>query len=122
MITMSLDVINSATFSPYGGGPVTIDHENTVKAYSASPSMLGRGHLLLEPSGPVWVRINSAQLQESRLQRADIRNRVCMRQTIILSWPSGPPMGLVSQQMPLDLREEADLWWVVLHVSFFIFC
>ncbi|KAG6854374.1 hypothetical protein C0991_007365 [Blastosporella zonata] len=48
------DVINAMAFSPYGGGPVTIDHENIVKAYSASPSMLGRGHTLLEPQGPVW--------------------------------------------------------------------
>ncbi|PPQ78436.1 hypothetical protein CVT25_011881 [Psilocybe cyanescens] len=36
------------------GGPITMDHENTVKAYSASPSMLGRGHSLFEPLGPVW--------------------------------------------------------------------
>jgi hypothetical protein len=32
-----------------------MDHENMVKAYSASPSMLGRGHSLFEPQGPVWV-------------------------------------------------------------------
>jgi len=32
-----------------------MDHENTVKVYSASPSMLGRGHSLFEPQGPVWV-------------------------------------------------------------------
>jgi len=44
-------------FSPYAGGPITLDHENTVKAYSASPSMLGRGHTLFEPQGPVWVRL-----------------------------------------------------------------
>ncbi|KXN81270.1 Transcription factor tau subunit sfc6 [Leucoagaricus sp. SymC.cos] len=48
------DVITTMSYSPYGGGPVTIDHENIVKAYSASPSMLGRGHTLLEPQGPVW--------------------------------------------------------------------
>ncbi|KAF9450261.1 hypothetical protein P691DRAFT_774066 [Macrolepiota fuliginosa MF-IS2] len=48
------DVISTMSYSPYGGGPVTIDHENIVKAYSASPSMLGRGHTLLEPQGPVW--------------------------------------------------------------------
>lgn len=42
-------------FSPFTGGPITMDHENTVKAYSASPSMLGRGHSLMEPQGPVWV-------------------------------------------------------------------
>ncbi|TFK36417.1 hypothetical protein BDQ12DRAFT_686864 [Crucibulum laeve] len=48
------DVINAMAFSPFAGGPITIDHENTVKAYSASPSMLGRGHTLLEPQGPVW--------------------------------------------------------------------
>ena len=34
----------SLAFSPYAGGPITMDHENTVKAYSASPNMLGRGH------------------------------------------------------------------------------
>ncbi|THH16490.1 hypothetical protein EW146_g4149 [Bondarzewia mesenterica] len=49
-----IHVINSIPFSPYAGGPVTIDHENIIKSYSASPSMLGRGHTLMEPSGPVW--------------------------------------------------------------------
>ncbi|OBZ65716.1 Transcription factor tau subunit sfc6 [Grifola frondosa] len=48
------DVINSVCYSTYCGGPITIDHENIVKAYSVSPSMLGRGHTLLEPDGPVW--------------------------------------------------------------------
>ena len=33
-----------------------MDHENTVKAYSSSLSMLGRGHSLVEQQGPVWVR------------------------------------------------------------------
>ncbi|KAJ3934834.1 MAG: hypothetical protein NXY57DRAFT_1053525 [Lentinula lateritia] len=49
------DVINSMSYSPYGGGPVTIDHDDAVKAYSASPKMLGRGHMLVEPQGPVWT-------------------------------------------------------------------
>lgn len=57
-----LDVINTLTFSPYASGPVTMDHENTVKAYAASPSMLGRGHTLLEPLGPVWVSSGSFKL------------------------------------------------------------
>ncbi|THU84354.1 hypothetical protein K435DRAFT_733265 [Dendrothele bispora CBS 962.96] len=48
------DVINTMAYPPFGGGPVTIDHENIVKAYSASPRMLGRGHMLMEPQGPVW--------------------------------------------------------------------
>lgn len=52
------DVINALTFSPFAGGPITMDHENTVKAYSASASMLGRGHSLFEPQGPVWVSRN----------------------------------------------------------------
>ncbi|KAH6903104.1 hypothetical protein BKA70DRAFT_1228242 [Coprinopsis sp. MPI-PUGE-AT-0042] len=42
-------VINTLTFSPFAAGPITMDHENTVKSYAASPSMLGRGHTLLEP-------------------------------------------------------------------------
>lgn len=52
---MQLDVINSMAYSAYGAGPVTIDHDDAVKAYSASPKMLGRGHVLMEPHGPVWV-------------------------------------------------------------------
>lgn len=49
------DVINDMVYSPFGAGVATIDHENLVKMYSASPSMLGRGHSLLESGGPVWV-------------------------------------------------------------------
>ena len=56
-LSRSLDVINAMTFAPYSGGTITIDHENIVKAYSASPKMLGRGHLLMEPHGPVWVNL-----------------------------------------------------------------
>ncbi|KAJ7075875.1 hypothetical protein B0H15DRAFT_865619 [Mycena belliarum] len=48
------DVINTMTYSPFGAGPITIDHENIVKVYSVSPSMLGRGHILMEPQGPIW--------------------------------------------------------------------
>jgi transcription factor C subunit 6 len=51
-------------FSPFIGGPATIDHENIVKQYSASPIMLGRGHVLFEPDGPVWVRLYSSNLAQ----------------------------------------------------------
>ncbi|KAI0807842.1 WD40-repeat-containing domain protein [Fomes fomentarius] len=48
------DVVTAMCFSPYSGSAVTIDHENIIKAYSVSPSMLGRGHTILEPNGPIW--------------------------------------------------------------------
>ncbi|KAI0306286.1 hypothetical protein B0F90DRAFT_1688642 [Multifurca ochricompacta] len=48
------DAINSITYSPYLSAVVTIDHENTIKSYSVSPSTLGRGHALMDPGGPVW--------------------------------------------------------------------
>ena len=51
------DVINTVVYSPFNDGPITMDHENTVKAYSVSPSMFGRGHSLLEPQGSVWVHL-----------------------------------------------------------------
>ncbi|KAG1782384.1 hypothetical protein EV702DRAFT_378896 [Suillus placidus] len=54
IVNRTRDVINSTTYSAFTGGPIMIDHDNTVKAYSASPSTLGRGHILLEPDGPVW--------------------------------------------------------------------
>ncbi|KAF7291665.1 Pre-mRNA splicing factor [Mycena chlorophos] len=58
------DVVNSMTFSSYGGGPITIDHENIVKVFSLSPSMLGRGHILMEPEGPIWS-LNASELHPS---------------------------------------------------------
>ncbi|TFK64273.1 hypothetical protein BDN72DRAFT_889630 [Pluteus cervinus] len=53
-INRTRDVITTMAFSSYDGGPITIDHENIIKSYSASPSMLGRGHTLMDPLGPVW--------------------------------------------------------------------
>ncbi|KAG8217927.1 hypothetical protein J3R82DRAFT_6093 [Butyriboletus roseoflavus] len=44
----------TAAYSAFATGPIMIDHDNTVKSYSVSPSMLGRGHVLMEPDGPVW--------------------------------------------------------------------
>ena len=41
-----------------------IDHENTIKSYSLSPSTLGRGHALVDPGGPVWV--NAPHLLHAR--------------------------------------------------------
>ncbi|CAK5284390.1 unnamed protein product [Mycena citricolor] len=46
------DVVNCMTYSAFASGPITIDHENIIKAYSVSPSLLGRGHTLIEPEGP----------------------------------------------------------------------
>ncbi|KAH7906081.1 hypothetical protein BJ138DRAFT_1016773 [Hygrophoropsis aurantiaca] len=48
------DIIPSVAYSAFAAGPIMIDNENAVKAYAVSPSMLGRGHVLLEPGGPVW--------------------------------------------------------------------
>jgi len=50
----SVDIVTTMSYSSYGGGPVTIDHENIVKVFVVSPGMLGRGHTLLEPQSPVW--------------------------------------------------------------------
>ncbi|KAH9950220.1 hypothetical protein B0H21DRAFT_561975 [Amylocystis lapponica] len=54
VINRTRDVINTLCYSTYCSSAITIDHENIVKAYSISPSMLGRGHTLLEPDGPAW--------------------------------------------------------------------
>ncbi|PIL24356.1 hypothetical protein GSI_14109 [Ganoderma sinense ZZ0214-1] len=48
------DIVTSMCYSTYAGSAVTIDHENIIKAYSIAPSMLGRGHTILEPNGPIW--------------------------------------------------------------------
>ncbi|KAI0362573.1 hypothetical protein OH77DRAFT_1467456 [Trametes cingulata] len=53
-INRTRDVVTAMEFSTYIGSAVTIDHENMIKAYSVSPSTLGRGHTVLEPNGPVW--------------------------------------------------------------------
>ncbi|CDO73671.1 hypothetical protein BN946_scf185014.g141 [Trametes cinnabarina] len=54
VINRTRDVVTAMEFSTYTGSAVTIDHENMIKAYSLSPSMLGRGHTILEPNGPIW--------------------------------------------------------------------
>ena len=77
-----------------------MDHENTVKAYSASPSMLGRGHSLVEPQGPVWVRWLATKVHLCILNTAEIfYRRVYMPRIFILSWPLALQMGLARQQM-----------------------
>ncbi|KAH0825856.1 hypothetical protein J3R83DRAFT_7521 [Lanmaoa asiatica] len=50
----STDVIDSATYSMFATGPIMINHDNSVKSSSVSPSVLGRGRVLMEPDGPVW--------------------------------------------------------------------
>ncbi|KAI6007138.1 hypothetical protein EDD15DRAFT_2395168 [Pisolithus albus] len=54
VVNRTRDVITTATYSVFAAGPIMIDHDNTVKAYSVSPTILGRGHILMEPDGPVW--------------------------------------------------------------------
>ncbi|KZT23993.1 hypothetical protein NEOLEDRAFT_1170475 [Neolentinus lepideus HHB14362 ss-1] len=48
------DVISCVANSVYAGGAITIDHENIIKVFQTAPAMLGRGHMFLEPGGPVW--------------------------------------------------------------------
>lgn len=50
-----IDVINSIVYSHHVGSAIVSDHENTVKNFGLAPPLLGRGHAILEPSGPVWV-------------------------------------------------------------------
>ena len=61
MIQSLPDVVTTICYSPYAGSAITIDHENIIKAYSVAPSMLGRGHTLLELNGPIWVRLQSSE-------------------------------------------------------------
>ena len=67
----STDAINSIAYSPYLSAVVTIDHENTIKSYSVSPSTLGRGHALMDPSGPVWV--SPPFLDQEKRSSADVQ-------------------------------------------------
>ncbi|KAH0826976.1 hypothetical protein J3R83DRAFT_4635 [Lanmaoa asiatica] len=59
-IVTETDVINSAAYSAFATGPIMIDHDNTVKSYSVSPSMLGRGHILMEPDGTCLGRVSAS--------------------------------------------------------------
>ena len=47
--------MNDISFSPYIAGVVSIDHENSVKVFSAAPSLLGKGHNMFNANGPTWV-------------------------------------------------------------------
>ncbi|KAL0946421.1 hypothetical protein HGRIS_012644 [Hohenbuehelia grisea] len=54
VVNRTRDVINTVAYSPYDSAFMSVDHENIVKGYSISPSMLGRGHILADCDGPVW--------------------------------------------------------------------
>ncbi|KAI9065456.1 hypothetical protein FKP32DRAFT_1624196 [Trametes sanguinea] len=54
VINRTRDVVTALEFSTYTGSAVTVDHENMIKGFSVSPTMLGRGHAILEPKGPIW--------------------------------------------------------------------
>ena len=47
--------MNDISFSPYIPGVISIDHENSVKVFSAAPSLLGKGHSMFNANGPTWV-------------------------------------------------------------------
>ena len=49
--------MNDISFSPYIAGVISIDHENSVKVFSVSPSLLGKGHNLFNANSPTWVRM-----------------------------------------------------------------
>jgi hypothetical protein len=70
---------------------LTTDHEMMVKTYSVSPSMLGRGHILLEPGGPVWVRLY--QLMRSLCCHSDNSLSLSLVRIIIRMPHSALPMG-----------------------------
>ncbi|KIP08890.1 hypothetical protein PHLGIDRAFT_68606 [Phlebiopsis gigantea 11061_1 CR5-6] len=52
-ISRTRDALNTVCFSPYNGGPLTID-QSYVKAISIAPLLLNKGHTLLDTDGPVW--------------------------------------------------------------------
>ena len=63
---MYADVLNSVCYSAYGGGLITVD-QGYLKAISLSPTMLNKGHTILDPEGPVWVD-NSSPVVQRRTQ------------------------------------------------------
>ncbi|KAH8117283.1 WD40-repeat-containing domain protein [Phellopilus nigrolimitatus] len=54
IVNRTRDVVLAMSFAPYAVGIITIDLENVVKTFTLSPSILARGHLLLEAGGPIW--------------------------------------------------------------------
>ncbi|KAF7976766.1 hypothetical protein HWV62_5766 [Athelia sp. TMB] len=84
IINRTRDVIPTATYTVYGGGVVTIDHENTIKAYSASAGMLGRGHALFEPNGPVWEPVEKPTTNKAKA-KLDARSALMSVATGV--WP-----------------------------------
>lgn len=69
-------------FSVYTGSAVTIDHENIIKGYSLEPVMLGRGHTILEPNGPIWA----SQSDTSVYLILTLSHRVCRPLITTLNW------------------------------------
>jgi len=54
VVNRTRDTMNSIAFSHYTNGVIGTDGENVVKSFSINPTMLGRGHMILESCGPIW--------------------------------------------------------------------
>ena len=57
-LSCPLDVVYSVTYSKFATGVVSTDLDFTVKSFFLTPSMLGRGHIVMEAGGPVWVNMS----------------------------------------------------------------
>ena len=64
----SIDVANTVCYAPYAGGPVSVD-QGQVKATSFAPSMLNKGHTIIEPEGPVWVRLTRIYMLDKEFMK-----------------------------------------------------
>lgn len=99
--------MNDIGFSPYIAGVISIDHENSVKVFSAAPSLLGKGHNLFNANGPIWV-CHVAWLSYGI---CNALNRASDPQTTIHISPQVALMGLASQLTCCGLHGGA-MWWV----------
>lgn len=56
------DVVLSVTYSRHSEGIVSIDLDNTIMTYSLAPNIFGRGNVVMEAGGPIWVNRSSHRL------------------------------------------------------------
>lgn len=42
-------------YSHFSEGVIGIDNDYSAKSYSMAPSTLGRGNIVVEAGGPIWV-------------------------------------------------------------------
>jgi transcription factor C subunit 6 len=72
------DLVSGLTYSTYSLSFGAVGNDSTVKGFSVSPALLGRGNTILEPEGFVWVSLCTPSCREYATDQQQSLHASCL--------------------------------------------